>query len=242
MARRKKDNRRERPKRQPGLLDKVPMISGAAAAVGISAAVLSRKSSLLSDSINKATHALGETVTQLQKTRFRDFNIDTAKSAINKFVSSYQDYTAKYNPINKNSLGSVFSNLAKVKTTATKLIKEESLTESIDELAHRFKTGDSVLDKRRFSVLNSFIRKDTKSLYNPNTDALYRFRKSATNKLGANGLFNESEIADITNEAIEMSSMLLRKTSDDVEENLGRVTEYKGTLKSLKKYEKSLVD
>ena len=242
MARRKKDNRRERPKRQPGLLDKVPMIAGAAAAVGISAAVLSRKSSLLSDSINKATHALGEAAIQLQKTRFRDFNIDTAKSAINKFVSSYQDYTAKYNPINKNSLGSVFSNLAKVKTTATKLIKEESLTESIDELAHRFKTGDSVLDKRRFSVLNSFLRKDTKALYNPNTDALYRFRKSATNKLGANGLFNESEIADITNEAIEMSSMLLRKTSDDVEENLGRVTEYKGTLKSLKKYEKSLVD
>ncbi len=240
MARRKKDNRRERSKRQPGLLDRIPTIVGAAAAVGISTAVLSNRSpSILSDSINKITHALGETATQLQKTNFRDFNIDTAKAAINKFASSYKEHTSQYNPINKNSLGSVFSNLAKVKSTASKIIKEESFTEGINELASKFKTGDELLDKRRFSVLNSFLRKDTKSLYNPNTDALFRFRKSATTKLGANGLFSDSEIADITNEAIEMSSLLFRKTGT-TEEGFGKVTKYGGTLKSLKRYEKSL--
>lgn len=235
MARRKKDQRKTK-KRTSGPLDSIPVIAGAAAAIGITTAALNRYNpSLMSDTLNRAYHALSSSAVELKKRSSKGIDIYDVKKAVKKFSESYDNYSAKYNPLtSENSLGRVFLSGSRSKATATNLYKNNVLSDAISELADRFKKKDQTeINKRQFSAINSLLRKDSKILYNPSTDNLFKFRTNAAKKLGANGLFGNDEIDAITNEAIEIARRFNKLDDDGY---------YNGSLKSVQKFDKELRD
>lgn len=235
MARKRKKDQRKTRRRTSGPLDNIPVIAGAAAAVGITAAVLNRKApTVMSDVINRAYRALGESTTDLKKRSAKNFDLTTVKKAVKTFSESYQKQDNKYNPLSsKGSLGDIVLGRLRSEGTATNLYKNDVLTKAIKELSDRYNKDGDEINKRQFSAINSLLRKDLKGVYHPSTENLYKFRTNAAKKLGANGLFNEEEISSITNEALEIAKRF---------NDLDRDKSYTGSLKSLKDFDKGLKD